>query len=195
MQNRFSQPKTLTAVLAAAALAAGTFVLAPRGMAAEMSSQNPPTATTTAPSAMPNHGVVHRMEQNMGHAMHHPMAAQRRMSPESVDHRIHEIHHALRITRHEDEAWRRVAHVMRHNADRIERLIHETRAKGPRANWTALESLEIYHRFAEAHDRNLDQLTQAFARLYHEMPAAQQKNADMVFRNWRKKHPHHHHHH
>jgi LTXXQ motif family protein len=172
--DRQSIPHFMAAILVASLLAAGSLVSAPRALAAETT---PPT--TMGPGS----------DHDMSH--HRDTMRQARMQPESVEHRIHELYGALKITPAQEAAWRGLAETMRENARRMERLIDRTRAEGPRGHWTALQSLEIYHRFAEAHDENLERLTTAFARLYHEMPPTQQRNADKVFREWHH-HPRHH---
>jgi len=102
---------------------------------------------------------------------------------ESVEQRITSLHASLKITPAEDAKWNSVAQAMRDNAASMDKLVATTRTKAPQ-DMTALDDLNTYQEFAEAHVANLKNLTSAFASLYDSMPAAQKKNADEVFHNF-----------
>lgn len=102
---------------------------------------------------------------------------------ETVEQRITSLHAALQITAQEEAKWDRVAKVMRENAANMEKLVADKNAKAAE-DMTALEDLQTYEKFAEAHVAGLRKLTASFATLYNSMPAAQKKVADEVFQNF-----------
>ena len=99
---------------------------------------------------------------------------------ETVEQRITTLHAALKITSDEDAKWNAVAQAMRENATAMDKLIAETRTTPPQ-NMTAVDDLKMYQRFSEAHVTGLKNLIASFTTLYDAMPAAQKKNADVVF--------------
>jgi hypothetical protein len=99
---------------------------------------------------------------------------------ETVEQRITTLHAALKITSDEDAKWNTVAQAMRENATAMDKLIAETRTTPPQ-NMTAVDDLKMYQRFSEAHVTGLKNLIASFTTLYDAMPAAQKKNADVVF--------------
>jgi glutamine synthetase adenylyltransferase len=108
---------------------------------------------------------------------------------ESVDQRIAQLHSKLKITSNEEEDWKTVADTMRSNAQDIKNLIDQTREQSPKAKRTALEDLQTYQKFAQAHAEGLQKLTAAFATLYDAMPPEQKANADEVFRSFERRPP------
>ncbi len=123
----------------------------------------------------------------------HPKPAAARaatsMRPGSVDERIAELHRELKITPAQDQAWQSVAEAMKSNAQDMQNLIDETRTQSPRERRNALEDLQIYQKFAQAHVDGLQKLTAAFAVLYNGMTPEQKANADKVFRNFERRRP------
>jgi protein CpxP len=101
---------------------------------------------------------------------------------ETVDQRITSLHDALQITPQEEPKWDRVARVMRDNAAAMQKLIAERDAQAP--NITAVQDLQEYEKFTQAHVTGLRKLTVSFDTLYKSMPPAQQKIADEVFQNF-----------
>ena len=99
---------------------------------------------------------------------------------ETVEQRITTLHAALKITSDEDAKWNAVAQAMRENATAMDKLIAETRTTPPQ-NMTAVDDLKMYQKFSEAHVTGLKNLIASFTTLYDAMPAAQKKNADVVF--------------
>ena len=69
---------------------------------------------------------------------------------------------------------------MRENATAMDKLIAETRTTPPQ-NMTAVDDLKMYQKFSETHVTGLKNLIASFTTLYDAMPAAQKKNADVVF--------------
>jgi periplasmic protein CpxP/Spy len=112
---------------------------------------------------------------------------------ETVDQRIADLHAALQITPEEETAWNAVAQAMRDNAAAMEKLVAEKKAM-PRKTRTAVQDLQIYTEFAQAHVDGLKALTTSFTALYDAMPEAQKKVADHVFRTFQPGRHHHHHH-
>ena len=94
----------------------------------------------------------------------------------------HNLHSALKITPDQDAKWKAVAQAMRENAAAMEKLEAETR-KIPWQTMTAVDDLNMYQKFAQAHVDGLTNLIDDFKALYAVMPAAQKKNADAVFRS------------
>jgi len=101
---------------------------------------------------------------------------------ETVEHRITTLHSALKITPDQNAKWKAVAQAMRENAAAMEKLEAETR-KIPQQSMTAVDDLNMYQKFAQAHVDGLTNLIDDFKALYAAMPAAQKKNADVVFRS------------
>ncbi len=100
---------------------------------------------------------------------------------ETLDQRITTLYTALKITRDQDAKWQAVAQAMRQNAAAMEKLIAETAGRS-RASMTAVDDLQLYQKFAQAHVDGLKNLIDDFKALYAVMPDAQKKIADEVFR-------------
>jgi hypothetical protein len=98
---------------------------------------------------------------------------------ESIDDRIATLHSELKITPAEESDWQAVATTMRDNATAMQKLATEKSAQS--GSMTAVQDLQTYSEFAQAHVDHLKQLTAAFETLYNAMPAAQKKIADSVF--------------
>ncbi len=109
-------------------------------------------------------------------------AATTSSKPETVEQRITELKAALKITPAQETKWNGVATAMRDSAGMMDKLVKEKRAK--MANMTAVEDLETYKDFTQAHLDGLKNVISAFDTLYDSMPAAQKKNADQVFMNF-----------
>jgi len=111
------------------------------------------------------------------------------MKPATVDERIAQLHRELKITAAEEQDWQAVAQTMKANADDMKNLIDQTRANAPKAERNALEDLQTYQKFAQAHADGLQKLTTAFATLYNAMTPEQKANADRVFRSFEHRRP------
>jgi hypothetical protein len=99
---------------------------------------------------------------------------------ETVDQRISTLHAELKITPAEESDWQAVATTMRDNAAAMAKLAAEKSSQSEKS-MTAVEDLQTYQQFAEAHVEHLKKLTAAFETLYNAMPADQKKIADTVF--------------
>jgi protein CpxP len=99
---------------------------------------------------------------------------------ETVEQRITTLHASLNITPAEETQWNGVAQAMRENAAAMDKLVATTRTTPPQ-NMTAVQDLQSYQQFAQAHVDGLQNLTSAFSTLYTAMPDAQKKVADQVF--------------
>jgi hypothetical protein len=97
---------------------------------------------------------------------------------DTIDQRISSLHAELKITPAEEADWQAVAATMRDNAAAMEKLASD---KAADKTMTAVEDLQTYQQFAEAHVEHLKKLTAAFKTLYNAMPAEQKKIADDVF--------------
>ena len=104
--------------------------------------------------------------------------------PETVEQRITSLHAALKITPEQEPKWKAVGDAMRQNATAMEKLIAETNATSPKT-MTAVDDLNTYRKFAQAHVDGLKNLIDDFKVLYGVMPAAQKKVADDVFKTTR----------
>ncbi len=104
------------------------------------------------------------------------------MRQETVDQRIDTLHAELKITPAEEPDWRNVAQTMRDNAAAMGKLVAEKSSQ----RMTAVENLQSYEQFAEAHVDGLKKLTAAFETLYDAMPETQKKLADQVFESARQ---------
>jgi protein CpxP len=99
---------------------------------------------------------------------------------ETVEQRITALHASLKITTAEETQWNGVAQAMRENAAAMDKLIAANRTSPPQ-NMSAVQDLQTYQQFAQAHVDGLKNLTAAFSTLYNAMPDDQKKVADQVF--------------
>jgi periplasmic protein CpxP/Spy len=104
---------------------------------------------------------------------------------EAVDQHIASLHAALKITPDEDTKWNAVAQSMRENATAMDKLQAESQTTPPQ-NMTAVQDLQMYQKFTEAHVAGLKNLITSFSTLYSAMPDGQKKIADTVFRSSHK---------
>lgn len=100
--------------------------------------------------------------------------------PETVEQRITTLKTALQIKPDQEAKWNTVAQTMRDNAAKMEKLVAAKRAVPPEQT-TAIQDLQTYQEFAEAHLDGIKTLTSAFQALYDSMSPEQKKNADTVF--------------
>jgi hypothetical protein len=98
-----------------------------------------------------------------------------------IEAHIKKLHDQLQITPAEETQWSAVAQAMRDSASQL-RSLAEARAKNA-DSMSALDDLKSYQTIAQAHLDGVNKLVPAFSALYASMPAAQQKNADLVFRH------------
>jgi hypothetical protein len=101
---------------------------------------------------------------------------------ETVEQRITTLHASLKITPAEETQWNGVAQAMRENAAAMDKMVATSRTVAPQ-NMTAVQDLQSYQQFAQAHVDGLKNLTSAFSTLYNAMPDAQKKVADEVFQS------------
>jgi protein CpxP len=99
---------------------------------------------------------------------------------ETVEQRITALHASLKITPAEETLWNGVAQAMRENAAAMDKLVAANRTTPPQ-NMSAVQDLQTYQQFAQAHVDGLKNLTSAFSTLYNAMPDDQKKVADQVF--------------
>lgn len=111
------------------------------------------------------------------------------MKPAGVDQRIAQLHSELKITPQQEQDWKAVADTMRSNAEDMKNLIDQTRQNNPKSERNALEDLQTYEKFAQAHADGLQKLTSSFATLYNAMTPEQKANADKVFRSFEHRRP------
>jgi hypothetical protein len=108
---------------------------------------------------------------------------------ETVEQRISALHKALEITPAEEPQWSDVAQAMRKSAANMEKLALQESAASHKG-MTALDDLDAYQKFAQAHVDGLQSLNAAFGTLYKSEPATQQKIADHVFETFGTRHAH-----
>jgi hypothetical protein len=101
---------------------------------------------------------------------------------ETVEQRITTLHASLKITPNEEAQWNNVAQAMRENAAAMDKLVASTRTTPPQS-MTAVDDLETYQKFAQAHVDGLKNLISSFQTLYSAMPDPQKKIADQVFQS------------
>lgn len=151
------------------------------------------TALALGTAMMTGGMSVARAESPAGHSFQlaqanaptHPAAAgATETKGETVEQRIASLQKALKITSDQDGKWNAVAQAMRQNETAMEKLIAETKAMSPRSI-SAVEDLNIYRKFAQAHVDGLKNLIDDFKVLYDSMPAAQKETADAVFKTTR----------
>jgi hypothetical protein len=102
---------------------------------------------------------------------------------ETVEARITKLHADLKITADEQAQWDSVAQTMRDNAAAMDKLVATKRTQDPKT-MTAVDDLNNYQEFTQAHLAGLKDLTSSFKALYDSMPDAQKKNADHVFQSF-----------
>ena len=105
---------------------------------------------------------------------------------ETVDQRIATLHAELKITPAEETDWQAVAQTMRDNVAAMQKLASD---KTSQSGMTAVEDLQTYQQFAQAHVDGLNKLIASFSTLYNEMPDPQKKLADQVFQHSRHEPP------
>jgi periplasmic protein CpxP/Spy len=110
------------------------------------------------------------------------------MKDQGVEQRITQLHAELKIAPDQESKWNSVAQAMRDNAANMEKLVAEKKQTAPQ-NMTAVDDLQTYQEFAQAHVDGLKNLTSAFKSLYDSMSDQQKKNADQVFANFRREAP------
>jgi len=103
---------------------------------------------------------------------------------QTVEQRITDLHAALKITPDEETLWNGVAQAMRENAAAMDKLIASTQTAPPQ-NMSAMDDLNTYQNFTQAHLDGLKNLIGSFGKLYAAMPDAQKKVTDDVFRSTR----------
>jgi len=107
---------------------------------------------------------------------------------ESVEQRITQLHADLKITPDLESKWNSVAQAMRDNATNMDKLMAEKRQQAPQ-NMTAVDDLQTYQEFTQAHLDGLKNLTSSFKSLYSAMSDQQKKNADQVFAKFNRAAP------
>ncbi len=90
------------------------------------------------------------------------------------------LHDRLKITAAQEPLWTAVAELVRRNDRAIDTISRERRDSA--STMTAVEDLRSFAAIAAAHAAGTKAFLPAFAALYEVMPAEQQVNADLVFR-------------
>ena len=106
---------------------------------------------------------------------------------DTINQRITTLHEELKITPAEETDWQAVAQTMRDNAAAMEKMASD-KASQSQQGMTAVQDLQTYADFAQAHVAHLQKLTAAFSTLYNAMPDDQKKLADQVFAQSRQHH-------
>jgi hypothetical protein len=104
--------------------------------------------------------------------------------------RIKELHTKLGITPAQEEAWNKIADVMRENSKTMESFISERKEKS--GAMSAVEDLKSYGAIVEAHADGIRKFIAAFEPLYAGMSEEQKKTADTVFSHPGRRHHHDH---
>ena len=102
---------------------------------------------------------------------------------ETVEQRIAQLHTSLAITPSQEADWNGVTKAMRAHAVVMDKLLADKSNQDP-SKLNAVEDLQVYERFAQAHVEGLKALTASFETLYKSMPDAQKKVADQVFQTF-----------
>ena len=107
------------------------------------------------------------------------MTAHEQRAAERSEGRIREMHDRLRITPAQEDAWNKVAKIMRDNDVAFRANVGERyRDAKP---MTAIDDLKSFQIIADEHSSGLKKLVPAFETLYGAMTPDQQKRADGVF--------------
>ncbi|HLY55347.1 MAG TPA: Spy/CpxP family protein refolding chaperone [Stellaceae bacterium] len=102
---------------------------------------------------------------------------------ETVEQRITSLHSELKITSDEEASWNNVAQSMRENEAAMQKLAAERTTVAPQG-MSAVDDLNAYEKFAQAHVDGLKNLISSFKVLYVSMPDPQKKLADEVFQTF-----------
>ena len=106
-------------------------------------------------------------------------AAHEQRAADRGERRIREMHDRLRITPAQEDAWNKVAKVMRDN-DAAFRVTVGERYRDAKP-MSAVDDLKSFQIIADEHSNGLKKLIPAFDTLYGAMTPDQQKRADSVF--------------
>lgn len=101
---------------------------------------------------------------------------------------IAHLHEELKITPAQESSFKRLAEVMRENAETMSTLAKK-RAES-RKTMTAVDDLKSYSEISEAHAQGIRKMIPAFQALYDTMSDAQKKAADEEFREHYASHHH-----
>lgn len=98
-----------------------------------------------------------------------------------VESHINKLRHKLGITVAETPQWNALAAVMRQNAAEMESLYKQRTRNAETMN--AVQILQSYQAFTQAHLTGLNKLIPVFTKLYAVLSPAQKKTADELFEN------------
>ncbi len=98
-----------------------------------------------------------------------------------VESHINKLRHKLSITVAETPQWNALAAVMRQNAAEMESLYKQRTRNAETMN--AVQILQSYQAFTQAHLTGLNKLIPVFTKLYAVLSPAQKKTADELFEN------------
>ena len=127
-----------------------------------------PFAMAEPPQPPAHHGPMSKMDEG-----------------DRLEHRISQLHDALKVTAQQEDQWKPVAQTMRDNEKALHELAKEKRAKVD--TQTAVEDLAAYGEIAEAHAHAIKKLADVFGSFYAGLSDEQKKAADQFFRD----HKHH----
>jgi hypothetical protein len=113
-----------------------------------------------------------------------PQAMHRQVKGETVEQRIASLHSSLKITADQETNWSAVAQAMRDNDAAMQKLVTERTSENAQ-HASAVEDLNMYEKFAQAHVDGLKVLIASFATLYGTMSDSQKATADHVFQQVR----------
>lgn len=178
---RFSRAVAVAALLGGTMLAGSLGVARAAPPAPSQFAQA--TTTTQPPGAAQTQTAPGSQTQTTPGSQQENSAANAQQKADTIEQRINDLHAALQITPQEEPKWDHVAKVMRDNASAMDKLVAERDSQASEG-MTAVENLQQYEKFAQAHVTHLKKLTTAFDALYTSMPPTQQKVADQVFQNF-----------
>jgi hypothetical protein len=104
-----------------------------------------------------------------------------------VEGRIRHLHDQLKVTPDEEDAWGKVAQVMRDNAAKM-KAAYEARMSN--TNLSAPDDIKAEQKLLETHTSTLSDFSDAFSTFYNKLTSEQQKNADMLFSHMEQHHEH-----
>ena len=171
--RRFGISATISSQAAFAALLAAPLMVSPLALTP---AQAQTTTSTGSPAAHQKIGPTANPSAAPGTVAH---------QGETVDQRIATLHRELKITPNQEKDWDAVAQAMRDNAGSMQQLADQAHSRGTQ-DTTALDDLDTYQKFAQAHADGVKNLIGPFTTLYNDMSDTQKKNADQVFNNFRR---------
>jgi hypothetical protein len=164
--------RTFTVLMLGASLVASTAVLAAEDNTSSLNAAELKAVSSGSSTAMPmgQDKTMQGMDMDKG-----------------VEGRIKHLHDQLKVTPDQEDAWNKVAKVMRDNAAKMKSAYE---ARMDTTNLSAPDDIKAEQKLVAAHASSLSDFSDAFSAFYDKLTPEQQKNADMLFSHMEQHHEH-----